>query len=185
LTVTIRINCTKENISSIKYFLEFIKSLFIGYEDRIIYSFGQLGFGESAKANNAVQQLKGGYNEYLAEFASLFHTAKQLGFTSPDFYSVGDVCTYKRSSSLLITTNGLYKCMRAIGRFNYSVDIGSLGNPNLLFDEYKECINKKCAYIPMYHLECKFSASLENKPYRCKYEEIEYINKLILKQFYL
>lgn len=181
----IRINCTKQNIDSIKDLIKMIDEKYKDKKDMIRFSFGQLGVGESQSSNEKIQELAEYHRDFYFKIAMLFITAQNLGFQVPSEYAVGDICTNKRKNSVVISSNGVYKCMRAINRENRSVSVDNWKSTIMSPELYDDCFERKCAYIPYCHNGCLFTASIMEKEKVCRKEELEIINKLILRKMYL
>lgn len=179
--VIIRMNCTKENIDSMKLLIGELSNVYTSKKEMIRFSFGQLGIGKSELANKVVNKLTSEDKEYFIKFASLFIEAKKFGFFVPNHYAVGDICSNKRRSSVVISPTGLCKCMREIGRKNPKYS----NNINMKMSLYDECFKKECPYIPYCHNGCLFTANLLGVDKVCRFKELDIINKELISQIYL
>lgn len=182
--IIVRINCTNDNIDSIPFLLDQIKYTYEKDIHRFLFSFGQLGFGDNQHANAYVKEKNGQSEFFFQKYAHLFHYARKVGFDVPSEYAVGDICSNKRKGSVVIAPNGLYKCMRSIGRMSRKLPSDDYKAAYMKNELYSDCFSKACPYIPYCHNGCLFSASLVGKTKTCRREELDTINKYMLKYMF-
>lgn len=187
-TVTLRLNYDKNNVDNIENLLEFLRSEFCEYLDKINLSFGLIDSNEINESDNILNNNNEIYNSYLA----LFKKSLDLGFTVPPIFKLGSLCMSKRDNSIIISADKkLYKCLSFVGlesvsQGNLYSDVNSIKN-YLNLDLYESCFEKKCEFIPICHQGCRFKSLINTgSPYNqiCNYELLRNINKECLELSY-
>ncbi|MFA5602369.1 MAG: radical SAM protein [Bacilli bacterium] len=186
--INLRINYDNSNILYIPGFLKYIKKEF--GTDKIIISLGLITKTVNcSEANKYIDQYGILEDEFLNNYIKLYKTAYKLGFHMSDIFSFDGMCTAKLKHSMVIEPNGnIVKCVSGVGREEFKVGNifnGDVKDSNYLFiDKYKECLEKKCEFLPLCHTGCRFESMIKYNNFKkvnCKKDLLNKINAEILK----
>ena len=186
--VNIRINYDKKNADGVVELLIYISERFNNLKEKIKLSFGLVD--TNLVNNNKVDLIS---TDQLEKYYLIFYKkAMELGFRIEKYFETGSLCMAKRINSVIISPDSkLYKCLSLIG--TKLGEVGELGsdilelNNYLNLEIYRDCFQRKCEFIPMCHMGCKFK-SLINKgridEIDCEYSALKRINTEIIKTLY-
>lgn len=177
--ISLRLNIDNSNYLDIKKFITQLKQFFP--IKRINLS---LGFVTDTIKNNINYYDDNGIKntEFVEKYIDLYKVAKREGFKMNDSYATSSFCTAKMKHSFIFAPSGyFYKCLSFVGRKNFS--IGKLGeNFNFCSDftltPYKECLDKKCPYLPLCQCGCRFDNYLHNSDTHITFCDFDLINKI-------
>ncbi|MGL6186310.1 MAG: radical SAM protein [Clostridium chrysemydis] len=187
--VNIRINYDKSNAGKITELLEYLAGKFNDFKYKIEISFGII---DSNLVNDNKDNIIKDEKMLETYYTAFYKQVLKMGFNTTKYFETGTICMAKRSNSVIISPDKkVYKCLSLVGMedgvvgdfTSNIVELKSYFNMEL----YEECFQKKCEFIPMCHMGCKFKAFINTGRFDsndCEYEALKRINTGIIKSLY-
>lgn len=147
---------------------------------------------KDAEANEFIDKYGIIEEEFKKYYIKLYKELIKRGFEVSDVFSFDGMCTAKLKHGFLMQPDGkIVKCVSGVGRKEFIIGDylkNKITDENYLFlDIYKECLAKKCPFLPLCHTGCRFDAFIKNgdkKKICCKRDLLEEINSETLKIYY-
>jgi len=190
-SIDLRINIDRENISSIEELIHYLASEF--ETNQLSISLGVIS--KTIDSSEDLDDLAFLPDEAVQCLCELFSVLDKYGFHVPDFYSFDGLCIAKSKNSFAMNADGsLFRCVSMVGRDDLS--LGNLNDPenitvlNRQFEGrlYKECVKKRCPFLPLCQTGCRFDAIVEHgntNSVACKYDLYCKVNDYLLKRKFL
>ncbi|MDD4157655.1 MAG: radical SAM protein, partial [Candidatus Cloacimonetes bacterium] len=185
--ISLRMNCDKENIASLKKFSSFIYSNF--GNERLFIDFGYIVDNNwTCISNNTLTKKKkeNVYSEieFAEQLPTFYKTISESGYSAPDYYAIDGLCSAKTNNSFTLHPSGdVYKCVWEAGIEEYkecTIFDPDLSHTYFNKELYMDCINKKCCFLPLCQTGCPFKTKLRSKEFNgnnCLRKQYEDINK--------
>ena len=173
VSITVRLNYSKNNISCVKNVIHFLNNEF--EPKSINLTLAPITGGESSIQEN--------HKDWAHSHIELHRCALSHGFNLPHYYTYCGMCVPKLINSFVISPDGrLYKCTELMDNVHGSMTVKNGYEKHVLLDinRLSECYEKQCPFIPLCYGGCIAQSKHRDLDMDCHKDLIREINEQLI-----